>query len=91
MVPSFCYQGNKIVFGSALESSFRDYLELHFPLDFLTSARANFVIYFCLILVGMKLKLGDDSAVTTRFRCCSYQIYYNNIQIKFIYVSKIGF
>jgi hypothetical protein len=66
MVPSFCYQGNKIVFGSTLQSSFRGSLEFHFPPEFLTSAAANFVIYSHLISVRMQLK-SDDSALTTQF------------------------
>jgi hypothetical protein len=67
MVPSFCYQGNKIVFGSTLQSSFRGSLEFHFPPEFLTRAAANFVIYSHLISVGMQLKSDDDSALTTQF------------------------
>jgi hypothetical protein len=66
MVPSFCYQGNNIVFGSTLQSSFRGSIELRFPPEFLTSATANFVIYSHLIPVGMQLKLGDYSALATQ-------------------------
>jgi hypothetical protein len=88
MVPSFCYQANKILFGSALQSSIRGYPELHFPPEFLASAAGNFVICSHFVLVGMQLKSGDDSALTTQFRRYSYQIYYN-IKIKYISVFKI--
>jgi hypothetical protein len=67
MVPSCCYQGNKIVFGSTLQSSLRSSLELHFPPEFLTGAAANFVIYSHFISVAMRLKSDDDSALTTQF------------------------
>ena len=67
VVPSFRYQGNEIIFGWALQSSFRGSLEIHFPPEFVTSAAANFVIYSHFISVGMQLKLGDDSALTTQF------------------------
>jgi hypothetical protein len=61
------YQGNKIDFDSTLQSCFRGSLELHFPPEFLTSAAANFVIYSHFISVGMHVKSGDDSALTTQF------------------------
>jgi hypothetical protein len=67
MVPVFCCQGNKIVFVSTLQPSYRGSLELHFPPEFLASAAANFVIYPHLISVVMQLKSGDDSSLTTQF------------------------